>query len=127
MPLSENGISTGEIQILMAIGLNKTLHKRIINHKIAITNPYIGLSINSLISRGYLQKDRTKTYQLTSFGRKALVKILSSYDLDKLEALPDLWLQEGERVKEATENLRKLHNELSDKMSGIREERLSIN
>ena len=127
MPSSENGISTGEIQILIAIGLNKTLHKRIINHKIAITNPYIGLSINSLISRGYLQKDRTKTYQLTSLGRKALVKILSTYDLDRLETLPDLWLQEGERAKEATANLRKLHDELSDKMSGIREERLSKN
>ena len=127
MPSSENGISTGEIQILIAIGLNKTLHKRFINHKIAITNPYIGLSINSLIIRGYLQKDRTKTYQLTSLGRKALVKILSTYDLDRLETLPDLWLQEGERAKEATENLRKLRNELSDKMSGIREERLSNN
>ena len=127
MPASENGISTGEIQILLAIGFNKTLHKRIINHKIAITNPYIGLSINSLISRGYLQKDRTKTYQLTSLGRKALVKILSTYDLDRLETLPDLWLQEGERAKEATENLRKLHDELSNKMSESREERLSKN
>ena len=127
MPSSENGISTGDIQILIAIGLKKTLRKSIINHKIAITNPYIGLSINSLISRGYLQKDRTKTYQLTSLGRKALVKILSTYDLDRLETLPDLWLQEGERAKEATANLRKLHDELSDKMSGIREERLSKN
>lgn len=127
MPSSENGISRGEIQILIAIGLNKTLHQRIINHKIAITNPYIGLSINSLISRGYLQKDRTKTYQLTSLGRKALVKILSTHDLDKLETLPDLWLQEGERAKEATENLRKLHDELSNKMSESREERLSKN
>ena len=127
MPSNENGISPGEIQILLAIGLNKTLHKRIINHKMAITNPYIGLSINSLISRGYLQKDRTKTYQLTSVGRKTLVKILSSYDLEKIEALPDLWLHEEERVKEATENLKRLHNELAKKMSGIGEERLSIN
>jgi len=127
MPSGENGISTGEIQILIAIGLNKTLRKSIINHKMAITNPYIGLSINSLISRGYLQKDRTKTYQLTSLGRKALVKILSTHDLDKLETLPDLWLQEGERAKEATENLRKLHDELSNKMRESREERLSKN
>ena len=127
MPSSENGISTGEIQILIAIGLNKTLHKRIVNHKIAVTNPYIGLSINSLISRGYLQKDRTKTYQLTSLGRKALVKILSTHDLDKIEALPDLLLQEEQRAKEATENLRKRHDELSDKMREIREGRLSKN
>jgi len=127
MPSRENGISTGEIQILIAIGLNKTLYKRIINHKIAITNPYIGLSINSLISRGYLQKDRTKTYQLTSLGRKVLVKILSTYDLDKIETLPDLLLQEEQRAKEATENLRKRYDELSDKMREIREQRLSKN
>ena len=110
MPSSENGISTGEIQILIAIGLNKTLHKRIINHKIAISNPYIGLSINSLISRGYLQKDRTKNYQLTSLGKKTYVEIISKYDLYELVALPDLWLREVAMAKEAKENLKKLYS-----------------
>ena len=127
MSLNENKISMGEIQILIAIGLNRTLHKRIVNHKLAIANPYIGLSINSLVSRGYLKKDRATVYQLTSLGRKTLVEILSNYDFDKVETLPDLWLQEEEKAKEATRSLRQLHNELSNKMKELREEQLSKN
>ncbi len=114
MSSSGNDLSTGEIQILLDIGLNKTIHKSIISHKAAVTNPYIGLSINSLIRRGYLVKDRTKAYQLTSLGRKVYVGIISTYDLDELEALLDLWLREAEMATEAKENLRKLSNELSN-------------
>ncbi|MFC1969397.1 hypothetical protein ACFLVF_02785 [Chloroflexota bacterium] len=115
MSSSENDLSKGEKQILLDIGLNKTLHKSITSHKKAITNPYITLSINSLISRGYLQKDRTKNYQLTSLGRKVYVEIISKYDLGELEALPDVWLREAVMATEAKENLRKLYNELPNK------------
>ena len=124
---NEHELSAGEMEILVSIGFNKTLQKRIVDHKLAITNPYIGLSINSMVNRGYLQKDRVKNYVLTSRGREVLVKILSEYDFDKLEALPDLWLREEERTKEATKSLRQLQDELSNKMKEIKEKQISIN
>lgn len=124
---NEHELSAGEMEILVSIGFNKTLQKRIVDHKLAITNPYIGLSINSLVNRGYLQKDRVKNYVLTSQGREVLVKILSEYDFNKLEALPDLWLREEERTKEATKSLRQLQDELSNKMKEIKEKQISIN
>ena len=124
---NEHELSAGEMEILVSIGFNKTLQKRIVDHKLAITNPYIGLSINSLVNRGYLQKDRVKNHVLTSRGREVLVKILSEYDFDKLEALPDLWLREEERTKEATKSLRQLQDELSNKMKEFKEKQISIN
>lgn len=58
-----------EALILMTIALSKDSGKKLINRQTDVTGEYIGYLCDSLVSRGYLNGNRAKGYQLTSMGK----------------------------------------------------------
>jgi len=65
-----------EMIILMAIAVNKDAGKKLLNRPMDVTGEYIGYLYDSLVRRGYLKKDSSRAYQLTSKGREALFELL---------------------------------------------------
>ena len=65
-----------EMIILMAIAVNKDTGKKLLNRPRDVIGEYIGYLYDSLVRRGYLKKDGSRGYQLTSKGREALFELL---------------------------------------------------
>jgi len=65
-----------EMVILMAIATNKDAGKRLLTRPTDVMGEYIGYLYDSLVNRGYLRGNRSRGYQLTPTGRKALLEFL---------------------------------------------------
>ena len=82
-----------EMVILMAIAVNKDTGKKLLTRPTDVIGEYIGYLYDSLVNRGYLSGNRSRGYQLTSMGRKALLEFLhknqtrAEYTIKKLQQL----------------------------------------
>ena len=65
-----------EMTILMAIAATRDSGKRLLTRPMDVVGEYIGYLYDSLVSRGYLKRDSSREYQLTSKGREALFEFL---------------------------------------------------
>jgi hypothetical protein len=65
-----------EMEIMLAIALNKSVGKRLANSSMDVITEYFVNLFNSLVSRGCLKGNRVKGYQLTPIGRTTLMKLL---------------------------------------------------
>jgi predicted transcriptional regulator len=61
-----------EMVILMDIARNKDSGKQLMNQPMDVINEYICYLCDSLVSRGYIKRNKTRGYQLTSMGREIL-------------------------------------------------------
>jgi len=61
-----------EMVILMDIARNKDSGKQLMNRPMDVINEYICYLCDSLVRRGYIKRNRTKGYRLTSMGREIL-------------------------------------------------------
>ena len=67
-----------EIEILEAIATNKHSGKQLLDRPMDVIGEYIGYLFNSLLSRGYINGDRSRGFQLTPKGGETLKKFLHS-------------------------------------------------
>ncbi len=65
-----------EMAILMAIASTRDSGKKLLTRPMDVVGEYIGYLCDSLVSRGYLKKDGSREYRLTSKGREALFEFL---------------------------------------------------
>ena len=81
-----------EVEILLAIAANKNSHRKLIN-TLDVVGEYIGYLHDSLVRRGYLEVNKTKGYQITAKGTKAILDFLrerqdkADYTMKKLKQL----------------------------------------
>ena len=98
-----------EMAILMDIEKNKDSGKQLANRPMDVVSEYIGYLCDSLVRRGYITVNRKKGYQLTSAGRRTLLKFLRDHEA---------------RTKNAMAKLKRLGIEYSQKMDRLRKEQL---
>jgi len=65
-----------EMVILMAIEVAGDSVKRLLNRPMDISGQYIAYLYESLVKRGYLERDRYRGYNLTAMGKEALSEFL---------------------------------------------------
>ena len=65
-----------EMLILMAIGINGKISKKLLSLPLDISSEYIGYLYNSLVNRGYLKHRGANGYQLTAAGREVIIDSL---------------------------------------------------
>jgi len=65
-----------EMAILMAIAVARDAGKKLLTRPMDVVGEYVGYLCDSLVSCGYLKRDGSREYQLTSKGREALVEFL---------------------------------------------------
>lgn len=65
-----------EIEILIAAATNRCTNKQVTSHSVARSNPYVILTIDSLIRHGYIFNSESNGYQLTAKGAMALLEFL---------------------------------------------------
>ena len=68
----------GEAAMLMAIAVARDSGKKLLPRPMDVVGGYIGYLYDSLLSHGYLKRDSSREYQLTSKGREALVEFLNT-------------------------------------------------
>jgi len=109
-------IFPGEMRILMDIALNRCSVKQLINHRNALSNQFIGHSLDSLVRRGYLKINQARIYQLTSFGTRVLLKSpLKNGICDKRDFLKLLYEHEV-KSRDAIRQLEEIRVEFVNKM-----------
>ena len=79
-----------EMVILMAIAANKEAGKQLRNRPMDIIGEYIGYLYDSLVSRGYLRRNRPRGYQLTSMGRGTLLEFLHENEAGAKDTIKSL-------------------------------------
>ena len=68
----------GEAAMLMAIAVVRDSGKKLLPRPMDVVGGYIGYLYDSLLSRGYIKRDNSREYQLTSRGREALLEFLNT-------------------------------------------------
>jgi len=101
-----------EMEILLAIGLNKGASKKLLNGSIDVISEYFLNLFNSLVRRGYIKGNRLRGYKLTPTGKTTLIKLLQ---------------EKESRAKAAIKQLKQLGIECNNKIDELRNERLAVN
>ena len=65
-----------EMVILMAIVIAEGSSNKLLTRPMDVTSEYIGYLCNSLVRRGYLGKNSSTGYQLTSKGRQTILEFI---------------------------------------------------
>ena len=95
-----------EMAILMAIAVTRDAGKKLLARPMDVVGEYVGYLCDSLVSRGYIKRDSSKEYQLTSKGREALVEFLYANKTRVKDAMKTLQ-QLGIEVDLDVDNLEK--------------------
>jgi len=67
-----------EMIILMAIAVASNSNGKLLIGSMDVTGEYIGYLYNSLVTRGYLKKNKSRGYKLTPRGRQTLSEFLQA-------------------------------------------------
>lgn len=65
-----------EMVILMAIVVAEGSSNKLLTRPMDVTSEYLGYLCNSLVRRGYLGKNNSTGYQLTSKGRQTILEFM---------------------------------------------------
>jgi len=95
-----------EMAILMAIAVARDAGKKLLTRPMDVVGEYVGYLCDSLVSCGYLKRDGSREYQLTSRGREALVEFLYANKTKVKDAMKTLQ-QLGIEVDLDVDNLEK--------------------
>jgi len=89
----------GEAAMLMAIAVARDSGKKLLPGPMDVVGEYIGYLCDSLVSRGYLKRDGSREYQLTSRGREALSEFLYKTEVeDAIKTLQQLGIEISQRA-----------------------------
>ena len=80
----------GEAAMLMAIAVARESGKKLLPRPMDVVGGYIGYLYDSLVGRGYIKKDNSREYQLTSRGREALLEFLNTSKTNVKDTLKTL-------------------------------------
>jgi len=105
-------ILPSEMEILLAIALNKGASKKLLNSSRDVISEYFLNLFNSLVRRGYIKGNRVMGYKLTTMGKETLIKLLH---------------EKESRAKTAIKQLKQLGIECTNKIDELRNERLAVN
>jgi len=92
-----------EMVILMAMALPGDSGMALLNRPMDVMNEYIGYLYNSLVWRGYLRKNGSKAYELTSMGKETLTIFLNenrAQAKDIITALQQLGIESTRRIED---------------------------
>ena len=92
-----------EMVVLMAIEASRDFSKKLLTRPTGVTQEYIDNLYDSLVSRGYLQGNRSRGYQLTLQGREALFEFLLENRTkvkDAIKALQQLGIESSQEIDE---------------------------
>jgi len=104
-------ILQSEMEILLAIELNKGEINQLLNGSIDIVSEYFFNLFNSLKRRGYIKGNRLIGYKLTPMGKTTLIKLLQKKE---------------SRAKAAIKQIKQLGIEFTDKIDERQKERLAF-
>jgi predicted transcriptional regulator len=109
----------GELDILVAIALNKGTTKQITSSRIARSSSYVKSTIESLLREGYICGSQSKGYQITDKGAQAIVE--SDTSVEALTRLAHNRLQRGfsNKAKEAIKLIKKLGIDYDVSVEGL--------
>ncbi len=109
-----------EAAMLMAIAVARDSSEKLLTRPMDVVGGYIGYLYDSLLRRGYLERDSSREYQLTSKGREALLAFLNTNKTsvkDTLKTLQPLGIEINVEVdnleKEVIEVARRAKRSLS--------------
>jgi len=105
-------ILQSEMDILLAIALNKGTSNQLLNGSIDVVSEYFVNLFNSLERRGYIKGNRLRGYKLTPMGKTTLIKLLQ---------------EKESRAKAAIKQLKQLGIDFTNKMDERQKERLAVN
>ena len=83
-------ILQSEMEILLAIALNKGASKKLLNSSIDVVSEYFLNLLNSLVRRGYIEENRLRGYKLTPMGKTTLIKLLQEKESRAKAAIKQL-------------------------------------
>ncbi|MFC1932432.1 hypothetical protein ACFLXU_02215 [Chloroflexota bacterium] len=92
-----------EMVILMSIALSEDAGKILISRSMDVMNEYIGNLHESLTKRGYMRRNGSKGYKLTSKGNETLRTFLNENRAkaeEMIEALQQLGIESNYRIGE---------------------------
>ena len=96
----------GEMVILMAIVVTEGSSKKLLTRPMDVTGEYIGYLCNSLVRRGYLGRNSSTGYQLTSKGRQTILEFIQE-NKNRVSDTVKMLHQLGIEDSQAIENLEK--------------------
>ena len=85
-----------EMAILMAIAVTRDSGKKLLTRPMDVVGGYIAYLYDSLLSCGYITKDNSREFQITSEGREALSEFLYENKTrvkDTIKALQQLGIE----------------------------------
>ena len=90
-----------EMAILMAIASTRDSGKKLLTRPMDVVGEYIGYLCDSLVSRGYLKRNGSREYRLTTQGRESLFEFLYENKTsvkDTIKALQQLGIEVNQEV-----------------------------
>ena len=100
-----------EAAVLIAIASTKDSGKKLLTRPMDVVGEYIGYLCDSLVKRGYLKRDGSREYQLTSKGREALFEFL---------------YENQDKVKDAIKTLQQLGIEINQRADKLEKEAIKV-
>ncbi|MFC1897856.1 hypothetical protein ACFLX8_04780 [Chloroflexota bacterium] len=100
-----------EMAILMALAATSDSGKKLLTRPMDVVGIYIGYLYDSLVRRGYLKKDGSRDYQLTSKGKGALAEFLYANKTkvkDTIKTLQQLGIEISQDVDRLEEGVIKV-------------------
>ena len=91
-----------EMVILMTIVMAEGSSKKLITRPMDVTGEYIGYLCNSMVRRGYLGRNSSTGYQLTSKGRQSLLKFIQENKnrvSDTVKMLHQLGIEDSQAIE----------------------------
>ena len=96
-----------EMVILMSIALSGDAGRTLISRPMDVLNEYTGYLYESLIKRGYMERNGSKGYKLTCKGNETLIEFLNENKAkaeEMIEALQQLGIEGNYRIGEISRN-----------------------
>ncbi len=100
-----------EMAILMAIALTRDSGKKLLTRPMDVVGEYIGYLCDSLVSRGYLKRNGSREYRLTTQGRESLFEFL---------------YENKTKVEDAIKTLQQLGIEVSQRADSLEKEAIKV-
>ncbi len=100
-----------EMAILMAIAVTRDSGKKLLTRPMDVVGGYMGYLCDSLVDHGYVKRDGSREYQLTSKGREALFEFL---------------YENQTKVKDAIKTLQQLGIEISQRTDKLEKEAIKV-
>ena len=92
---------SGEMVILMAIGVTRDSGKKLLTRPMDVSNEYICYLCDSMVERGYIEGNISSGYRLTWTGTAALVEFLlqdKEGTKDTVQSLKQLGVDKGQEI-----------------------------